>query len=109
MYKIRKTPFVVILAVVFSNHEESWSWRDGSLVQSAYLASALPQDQNWPLSTQVSNYLELLVLNLWIVTFLGSNSPFTGVTYQISCISDIYIIIHKVGKLLLLFSEFQLL
>ena len=33
-----------------------------------------------------------VVLNLWVVTPLG-------VTCQISCTSDIYIVIHKVAKL----------
>ena len=30
----------------------------------------------------------------------GPNNPFTGVTYQISCISDIYIMIHNGSKII---------
>ena len=31
-------------------------------------------------------------------SFGGSNDPFTGIRYQISCISDIYITIHNRSK-----------
>jgi hypothetical protein len=41
-----------------------------------------------------------VVLNLWVMTPLGLlNNPFTGFTYQISCISDIYITIHNNSKI----------
>jgi hypothetical protein len=32
----------------------------------------------------------------------GSNDPFTGVTYQISCISDVYIMIYNSSKILVI-------
>jgi hypothetical protein len=38
------------------------------------------------------------VLNLWVTTLWRSNNPFTGVTYQIACISDIYTTILNSNK-----------
>jgi hypothetical protein len=40
----------------------------------------------------------LVVLNLRVMTPLWLNNPFTGVTYQISCIPDIYIMINNSSK-----------
>lgn len=39
--------------------------------------------------------LNPVALNPWVAIPLGLNSPFTGVTHQISYISDIYIIIYN--------------
>lgn len=40
-----------------------------------------------------------VVLNLWVTTPVGdSNDPFTRVTHQISCVSDIYLTIHNSSK-----------
>jgi hypothetical protein len=37
-----------------------------------------------------------MVLNLWdVIPLEAPNDPFKGVTHQISCIPDIYIMIHK--------------
>lgn len=35
-----------------------------------------------------------VVLNLWVEAPRSSNDPFVGVEYQISCKSDIHIMIH---------------
>lgn len=37
-------------------------------------------------------------LSLWLTTLWGSNDLFTGVTYQITCITDIYITAHDSSK-----------
>lgn len=39
------------------------------------------------------------VLNLWVTILLGVNDPFTGVTYQVPCILDVYIVVHNRGKI----------
>lgn len=40
-----------------------------------------------------------MILNLWVTTPVGdSNDSFTRVTYQISCVSDIYLTIHNGSK-----------
>lgn len=41
-----------------------------------------------------------VTLNPWVTTLGGgaSNNPFIGVTYQISGISDLYIVIHNSSK-----------
>ena len=41
-----------------------------------------------------------MTLNPWVTTLGGgvSNNPFTWVTYQISGISDLYIMIHNSSK-----------
>jgi hypothetical protein len=41
----------------------------------------------------------IVVLNLHVGTPSDVESPFTGVAYQILCISDIYIMIHSSSKL----------
>jgi hypothetical protein len=46
-----------------------------------------------------------VLLNLQVMTPLRSNDPFTGVTYQIACSSDIYITIHNSGKKLKLWNN----
>jgi hypothetical protein len=38
------------------------------------------------------------VIDLWFVTPLGWNNPFTGVTYQISSLSYIYVKINNSSK-----------
>lgn len=41
----------------------------------------------------------MVVLKLGVMTPLGLNNPFTGVTYQLSCISGMYIMIHSSNKI----------
>ena len=39
------------------------------------------------------------VLKLWVMTPVELHDILTGVPYQISCISDIYIMIHNSNKI----------
>jgi hypothetical protein len=43
-----------------------------------------------------------LVFKLWVMTILGLNDPFVRVTYQVSCLSDIYIMIHSTRKIMVM-------
>lgn len=45
-------------------------------------------------------------LNIWVaIPWGGSNDPFTGVTHQISCISDMYIIIHNSNIIVIKYQQ----
>lgn len=43
-----------------------------------------------------------VVLSLWEATLLGSNGSFTGTTYQISYLSDIYVTSHNSNKIIVM-------
>ena len=42
-----------------------------------------------------------VVLNLWAMSHLGLKDPLTGVSYQTSCISDVYITIHIISEVIM--------
>lgn len=46
-----------------------------------------------------------VVLSLWEATLLGSNGSFTGTTYQISYLSDIYVTSHNSNKIIVMKSQ----
>lgn len=58
----------------------------------------------WPGIQRVSLLVSLrvVVLILWVVTLQGSNHPFTRVAYQVSCISDIHVLIHNSSKVMVI-------
>lgn len=70
-------------ANILSRFREFWFWTRNAILilkfrnNSAYIYST------W--------HYDVVVFNLWVVTSLGSNDPSTGLSYQISFISYIYI------------------
>lgn len=69
------------------------------------LVSLAPHPHWKPLSLRllpISHDTTSAFFTLWFITPLGVNNAFTGIAYQISCISDIYISIHNSSTIMVM-------
>jgi hypothetical protein len=61
----------------------------------------------WRLNPFLGTWPRAVVLNLWFALPLGSTDPFTGIAYQISCISDTYIMVYNSSKMIVIKQQWN--
>lgn len=77
--------------------ELQWQWQGSPTLTESKSHVAMCQCSTQ--SIMQTKYSKLVGLNQWVVTLWGLKDLFTGVTYQICCLSDIYIMTHSNRKL----------
>lgn len=90
-----RKPGLILLILFCSEEARATGWGQA---QALYNVPVKRTDQA-PVRNTVS---QPVVLSILVEFPMGSNNPFTGLGYQISCISDNYITIHHSSKVIVM-------